>query len=371
MLTVEIAKTLGSFRLEVAIDAGAGVTALFGPSGSGKTSVIQAVAGLMRPDRGRIKAGGRVLFDSRQNIHLAPESRRLGYVFQEGRLMPHLTVAGNLSFGMNRVPHAQRRIGFDDVVGMLGIEPLLERRPRHLSGGEKQRVAIGRALLANPLILLMDEPLAALDDARKAEVLPFISQLVRRYPIPILYVSHSMDEVLHLADHLVLMNQGRVAASGLVEDLLARPDLSAYTGFGAAGAVLAAKVVAHDLTNHATLLEFPGGHFVVGTVDLPLGTVARVRIHARDIALSLDPPGRISMRNVLKATITAIDLDESHLVDVSLDCGGCRLWAQISRQALTALDLKPGMSVWAMVKAVTIARDAIAEHRTIAVQPLA
>lgn len=369
MLHLHIVKALGNFALDVAIDAGPGVTALFGPSGSGKTSVIQAVAGLMRPDRGRIAADGRVLFDSGRGIDLPPESRRLGYVFQEGRLLPHLTVAGNLRFGMNRVPAPERRVDFDDVVGMLGIGHLLDRRPRHLSGGEKQRVAIGRALLASPLILLMDEPLAALDEARKAEVLPFLGQLVKRYPIPIVYVSHSMDEVLLLADHLVLMDLGRVAASGTVEDLLARPDLRAYTGISSAGAVLSATVNRHDQQTHATLLDFPGGRLVIGQVDLVPGTVTRLRILARDIALSLDPPGRISMRNVLKATITAIQLAEGHLVDVSLDCGGCRLWAQISRQALAELALTPGMPVWAMVKAVTVARDSVAEHRRMSVPP--
>lgn len=363
MLKVRVVKTLGDFSLDVGIETGAGVTALFGPSGSGKTSVIQSVAGLIRPDRGRIVADGRSLFDSDRGIDLPPEARRLGYVFQEGRLMPHLTVAGNLRFGMNRVLPAERRVHFDDVVGVLGIGHLLDRRPRHLSGGEKQRVAIGRALLASPLILLMDEPLAALDEARKAEVLPFLTKLSDHFPIPILYVSHSMDEVLLLADHLVLMDKGRVVANGPVEELLSRPDLRAHTGLGAAGAVVWASVARHDPANHATILDFPGGEIVVGSVDMIPGALVRLRIQARDIALSLDPPGRISMRNVLKATVSAVELGDGPLVDVSLDCGGSRLWAQISRKAQNDLALASGMPVWAMVKSVTLADDRVAEHR--------
>ncbi|MBX9634511.1 MAG: molybdenum ABC transporter ATP-binding protein, partial [Magnetospirillum sp.] len=248
MLDLSIRRQQGDFLVHVDLTAGAGVTALFGRSGSGKSSVINMVAGLYRPDAGRIKVDGKLLFDSDQGIDLAPERRRLGYVFQEARLFPHLSVSGNLTFGMNRVPAAERRIGFDDVVEVLGIGHLLDRRPAKLSGGEKQRVAIGRALLASPRILLMDEPLAALDSQRKAELLPFIGKLARQFTIPILYVSHSMDEVLRLSDTLVLMDAGRAAAVGPVEDLLSRTDLRPLTGRYEAGAVIRATVGGHDST---------------------------------------------------------------------------------------------------------------------------
>ena len=238
MIELSLTRRQGAFRVAIELSAGQGVTALFGPSGSGKTSVINMVAGLARPDEGRIVVDGKVLFDAKAGIDLPPEARRLGYVFQEARLFPHLSVRANLTFGMNRLAVAERRVKFDDVVEVLGIGHLLDRRPAKLSGGEKQRVAIGRALLASPRILLMDEPLAALDTARKAEILPFIAGLSKRFAIPILYVSHSMDEVLRLADTLVLMDHGRAAAVGGVEELLARPDLRALTGRYEAGAVI-------------------------------------------------------------------------------------------------------------------------------------
>ena len=361
MLNIHITKQLGTFHLDASLQLGLGVTALFGPSGSGKTSVIQSVAGLSKPDTGRIQMDGKVLFDAALGIDLPPEARRLGYVFQEGRLMPHLSVLSNLTMGMNRLAAAERRIDVADVVAMLGIGPLLKRYPRHLSGGEKQRVAIGRALLASPRILLMDEPLAALDEARKAEVLPFLAQLVKLYPIPILYVSHSMDEVLRLADHLVLMDQGKVLAVGGVEELLARPDLRSQTGGGQAGAVIQAAVQSHDDANYSTRLAFAGGHLLVGRVGMPVGTVMRLRIHARDVVLSLDPPGRISTRNVLQAVVDSVIPAEGQLVDVRLQCGGQILWAQISRAAQGQLNLAAGMQVWAMVKTVTISREALAE----------
>ena len=356
MLKLDIRKNFDAFTLEVAFQAGAGVTALFGPSGSGKTSLAQMVAGLVKPDQGRIEVGGSVLFDSTAKINLAPEHRGLGYVFQEGRLFPHLSVRNNLLFGRKE---ANAYTSFEDVVGLLGIEALLARTPKTLSGGEKQRVAIGRALLANPKILIMDEPLAALDEARKAEVLPYMVKLVQQTNIPILYVSHSMDEVIALADTLVLLEEGHLVATGPVADLLARPDLRPLTGRLDAGAIITATVTAHDEQNAATWLEFTGGRIVIGLSTVPVGGSIRLRIQAKDVTIALDPPIRTSVRNILSATIQSIHPAEGNLVDITLDANGSTLWAQVSRQSVSDLVLVPGLKVWAMVKAVTLGRDLI------------
>jgi molybdate transport system ATP-binding protein len=225
MLDLKVQKSQGGFQIDAAFRSKvAGVTALFGRSGAGKTSVINMVAGLAKPDKGRIIVNDEPLFDSEKRINVPPEKRRIGYVFQEGRLFPHLTVRANLTYGRELTPPARRYVDLDQVVALLGIESVLSRRPAKLSGGEKQRVAIGRALLTSPSLLLMDEPLASLDAERKAEVLPFIARLSREFSIPILYVSHSLEEILSLTDTLVLMAEGRVVAAGPIETLLARPD---------------------------------------------------------------------------------------------------------------------------------------------------
>lgn len=231
MLDVSIRKKQGEFTLDIRFSTSEnGVTALFGNSGAGKTSVINMIAGLVRPDEGHIAANGRVLFDSEKRIDISPEKRRIGYIFQDGRLFPHLSVRSNLIYGMKLTPNSKRFVQFDQVVDLLGIESLLDRRPAKLSGGEKQRVAIGRALLASPSLLLMDEPLASLDNSRKAEVLPFISGICREFKLPILYVSHSPNEVISLAGNLVLMDSGRVVASGKIKELINRSDLRFFMG---------------------------------------------------------------------------------------------------------------------------------------------
>ena len=353
MLELDLHKRLGQFTLNVAIAAHTGVTALFGPSGSGKTSLVQMVAGLSKPDRGRIQVGGQVLFDSDAGINLPPEQRGLGYVFQDARLFPHLTVRKNLEFG--RKP--DQPFPFDDIVGLLGIEQVLDRYPRTLSGGEKQRVAIGRALLASPRLMIMDEPLAALDEARKAEVLPYLVKLVRQNRLPILYVSHSMDEVIALADTLVLLDQGQLVTSGPVIDLLARPDLRYLTGRLDAGAVITATVTSRNDAEASTQLEFPGGPLEIGATQIPVGETLRLRIHAKDVGIALHPPGRTSVRNMLPVTITSLTPAEGNLVDVMLDAKGITLWAQVSRHSAADLELTPGLAVWAMVKAVSLGRS--------------
>lgn len=239
MIDLNVVRKQGQFTVEAEFNRRAnGVTALFGPSGAGKTSIVNMVAGLLRPDKGRIIINGHCLFDSKGNINLPPEKRRIGYIFQDGRLMPHLSVRANLTYGMHLTPAAERFIHLDQVVDLLGIGHLLNRRPAGLSGGEKQRVAIGRALLTSPHLLLMDEPLASLDQARKHEVLPFIQRLCREFSLPVLYVSHSMAEILNLADYLVILEQGRVQAADTMQALMGRPDLSHLFGRDNFGSVL-------------------------------------------------------------------------------------------------------------------------------------
>lgn len=223
MLEVEVKRKQGDFSVDVAFSVPEkGITALFGPSGVGKTSVVNMIAGLSHPDSGRITLGGRTLFDAGERINVSPEGRRIGYIFQDGRMFPHFTVRGNLMYGMKLVSEDRRYVDFDQVVDLLGIRPLLDRRPAKLSGGEKQRVAIGRAFLCSPALLLMDEPLASLDGSRKREVLPFIAKICQKFSTPVLYVSHSVSEITHLAHQVVILDEGRVAASGPVEELAGR-----------------------------------------------------------------------------------------------------------------------------------------------------
>ncbi len=365
MLELSVQRQQGSFTVELDLNAGQGVTALFGRSGSGKTSIINMVAGLYRPDTGRISVEGKILFDSQAKIDLPPDRRRLGYVFQEGRLFPHLSVTANLCFGMNRTPANERRVAFDDVVAVLGIGHLLDRRPAKLSGGEKQRVAIGRALLASPRILLMDEPLAALDSQRKSELLPFIGKLSKVFSIPILYVSHSMDEVLKLADTLVLMDDGKAAAVGEVEDLLSRPNLQSLTGRYEAGSVIRATVLGHDVAHGTTRLGFDGGSLITPKLDSNVGAQMRVRIHARNVSIALgNQVGVTSICNSLPAIVQSVTPadDQGWAFDVIVRSGGISLWSQVTAHSQQTLKLEPGVQVTAMVKAVTIARGDVAER---------
>lgn len=366
MLDIALKKRHGSFVIDAAFRAeGAMVTALFGRSGSGKTSIIDMVAGLVRPGSGRIAVDGRTLFDSDAGIDLPPEKRRIGYVFQEGRLFPHYTVRGNLTYGMARTPPGERFVSFDDVVGVLGIGPLLDRRPGKLSGGEKQRVAIGRALLTSPRLLLMDEPLASLDGARKAELLPFIALLPSQFNVPILYVSHGVDEVLRLADQLVLIDAGRVAACGAVETVMSLPGFAAAAGGAELASVMTATIEQHDVTGGTTHLRFVGGVLRVPLHSAPVGRRLRVRIDAGDVMLALSKPAGLSVRNVFPARIVALS-QSGGLVDVLLalgaPAGACSLHAQISAHACAELRLEVGLPIFALVKSAAIGRSDIAEH---------
>lgn len=354
MLEVDVKRKQGQFQVDSAFVAQAsGVTALFGKSGSGKTSLINMVAGLVRPDLGRITLKGRSLFDASRHICLPPEQRRVGYVFQDGRLFPHLSVYANLTYGMNLVPRNERRILPDQVVDLLGIGHLLKRRPAKLSGGEKQRVAIGRALLTSPLLLLMDEPLASLDEARKMEVLPFINRLARELSIPIVYVSHSLDEILNLADHLILIDDGRVTATGPIEDLMSRLEIRQMMGRYEYGAVMTTVIEAHHEKWGITTLSFAGGDLNVPLLNMPVGSTVRVHINARDVAVALTRPAGISVQNVFAGTIEEISENNGDMVDICMDIGH-PLLARITPKARQEMDLKTGQNVYALIKTVSI-----------------
>ncbi len=356
MLEIKVKKRLGRFTVDVSVStAGVEVTALFGSSGAGKTSVINMVAGLFPPDEGLIVVNDRKLFDSEHSIDLPPEKRRCGYIFQDGRLFPHLTVKANLIYGMKLVPRAERYVSYDQVVELLGIGHLLTRRPAKLSGGEKQRVAIGRALLTSPSVLLMDEPLASLDSARKGEVLPFIARLPREFSIPILYVTHSLDEILNLADTVVLLESGKVVATGNVEDLMSRIDLQHFAGPFDAGVIVGTVAEEHEIAGGLTSLRFAGGVLKIPLFDVPVGERVRVRIRSRDVAIALSRPGKISVQNIFPATVEEIVETPESLVDVRLNIG-CPLLARITPAAKADLKLVPGQHVYALVKSVAISR---------------
>ena len=353
MIEVHITVKRGDFLLEASFEAASnGVTALYGPSGAGKSTVINAIAGITRPDLGKIVVGGRVLFDQAANIDVPIAKRQLGYVFQEGRLFPHMSVEQNLLYGRrgNAAPYP----ALDETVALLGLGQLLKRRPGSLSGGERQRVAIGRALLGAPRILLMDEPLASLDSARRAEILPYLAALRKTWSIPVIYVSHQMDEVIRLADTLVLLANGRVVEVGSVEELTSRLDLAPLTGKYEAGAVLPCHVGDQDPRFGLTRLDFSGGSLWVGAIDSPEGTSVRVQIRARDVALTLMPPSDISMLNVIKARVLEIGTARGAQVDVRLSSGDDFLWATLTRRSVHELGLKPGLAVHAMIKSVSI-----------------
>ncbi|MCX7356255.1 MAG: molybdenum ABC transporter ATP-binding protein [Alphaproteobacteria bacterium] len=355
-LEVSVEKSLGGFALNAAFSCGAGITALFGQSGSGKTSVINMIAGLLRPERGRITVDGRTLFDAAAKTNVPPHRRRIGYVFQDARLFPHLTVRQNLLYGRYFSPAEGRYATFDQVVELLGIAQLLDRRPVGLSGGEEQRVAIGRALLASPRILLMDEPLASLDDARKGEILPFIERLRDEMRLPILYVSHAMDEVARLADTMVLMANGSVVAVGSVEELSARADLPLLARRQEAGAVVHARVASHDARYGLSELHFDGGVLRVPRMEESVGAAVRLRIPARDVSLSIGKPGGTSVLNVLAGRVSTIALDDGPYAVVQIAVGPTALLARITRLSAEELDLHEGRDVYALVKSVALER---------------
>jgi molybdate transport system ATP-binding protein len=360
-LEIDVEKALGGFRLRARFSAGAGVTALFGHSGAGKSTLVNLIAGLERPDRGRIEAGGAVLFDDRQRIDLPPGRRRIGYIFQEGRLFPHLTVKQNLLYGRWFTRAADRYVELEPVVALLGLAPLLDRRPAALSGGEKQRVAIGRALLTSPRLLLMDEPLAALDQARRDEILPYIERLRDGLGLPIVYVSHSLEEVTRLANTLVLIDGGAVAAAGPLDEITSRLDLQTVLGRYEAGTVIEGTVTAVDAAYHLAEVGFAGGRLLVPNLALPVGARVRVRIRARDIGLALEPPEAVSILNVLPGQVVALGAADGGLIEVQVRVGAVLLVARITRKALDQLDIAPGRALYVLIKSITFDRHSLGQ----------
>jgi molybdate transport system ATP-binding protein len=359
MLEVDIRARRGGFRLEAAFASDAPIVALFGRSGSGKSTILQAIAGLVTPEQGRIAIGGRVLFDSSRGLDVTPEDRRVGYVFQDALLFPHLDVAGNLAYGERLTPAGERFVDRSRVIDLLGLAALQQRRPATLSGGEKQRVAIGRALLASPRVLLMDEPLASLDASRKAEILSYVELLRDELRLPIVYVTHAVEEVTRLADRLVLVSAGRTVAEGGVAEVLGRADLKPVTGRFEAGAVVVARVRRHDEEYGLTYLAFDGGELVVPNLDALPGEEVRARIRARDVALALEAPPRASFQNVLAGTVLTVGSEFGAIVEVTLGVGATALTARVTRKAAVELGLAPGCRAYALVKAVSIDRHSV------------
>ncbi len=343
---VAIRHVRGNFTLDVSFTAqSGGITALFGPSGSGKTSVVHALAGLMRPAWGRIVLEGRTVLDTDAGIFVPPEKRRIGLVFQDARLFPHMSVEKNLLFGWRRTAMRAAADEIARTIALLGLEKLLARAPRHLSGGEKSRVALGRALLASPDILLLDEPLASLDAARRAEILPWLERLRDIARIPIFYVSHSLDEVARLADHVVLLDAGRMTAEGSVFDLLA--------GLGAEkplGAVLAAQVAGSE--NGLSILLFDGGRLLAADAG-EAGKRVRVRIGADDILIAREAPNAISANNILPVMVCGVRLDGAR-AEVEMQCGAVRLVARVTAASAVRLGLAPNVAAFAVIKSVTV-----------------
>lgn len=355
MLDIALRHDFPGFALNARFRAPPGITVLFGRSGSGKTTIVNAVAGLLRPDAGRIASGDWVLLDTDKGIRLPPHRRRLGYIFQEGRLFPHLTVRQNLAFGAWFAPQGAPRESQSRVVEMLGIGSLLDRRPGALSGGEKSRVAIGRALLSAPQLILADEPLAALDEARKSEILPYFERLRDELSVPILYVSHAASEVARLATTVVALQDGRVVAQGPAADVLGDPAILPV-GPREAGAILSARIVTHH-DDGLTELEAGGIRLFLPHVRQSPGTMLRIRIAAHDVILSRGRPEGLSALNILPGTVSEVRAGDGPGAIVALETAAGRLLARVTSRSVAALELAPGVAAHAVIKTVAVARS--------------
>ena len=352
-LDIDVDHARGSFHLTARFSAAPGLTALFGRSGSGKTTLVDIVGGLVRPDRGRVVIDGKALVDTEKRVFIPRHRRHIGYVFQDSRLFPHFNVRRNLLYGrwFGRDEGGGAKADLASVVDLLGIGHLLDRRPASLSGGEKQRVAIGRALLSWPRLLLMDEPLASLDEARRAEILPYIERLRDQAGVPILYVSHSVAEVARLATTVVILTEGKVAAVGPVADILSLADP------GDGGSVIEATVARHDETYQLTMLASAAGELQVPRLQAATGAAVRAYIRARDVMLSLQAPEAVSALNVLASRIVEITPTANGAqADVRLDCNGATLVSRITAKSVQRLALAPGRQVFAVIKSVSFER---------------
>jgi len=358
-LSVDIRVAFPEFSLTVAQDfKGAGITAVFGPSGCGKSTLLRVIAGFERRATGRVAFGSQVWMEGRRQV--APHRRGVGYVFQDARLFSHLTVRGNLDYAERRAPGGPFAYSFDDVVEVLDLAPLFGRRATQLSGGERQRVAIGRTLLARPRLLLMDEPLAALDTRRKGEILPYIARLQSAFGLPILYVTHALEEVTQLCERIVALAGGRVVAAGRVPEVLERLDLADVQGRFEAGAVLRGRLAGTDPAMCLSRVDLGGAVLEVPAVALPEGVDLRLRIRARDVSLARGRIEGISIRNQLPARVLRLSEEaNSAFAEVLLEVAGQHLRARLTRAALRDLGLAEGQDVVALVKAVALDRQAL------------
>jgi molybdate transport system ATP-binding protein len=342
------------FNLDMELIApGSGVTALFGPSGSGKTTFLRLIAGLSLADSGFVTVNGGAWQDDGSGLFIPPHERPIGFVFQDARLFPHLTVRENLLYGYKRLSEERRAVKSEDVIRWLSLENLLDRYPAMISGGQKQRVAIGRALLRSPRLLLFDEPLASLDAEGKSEILHYLETLRDELPAPSIYVTHSMDEVARVADHMALVKDGRIIRSGPVGEMFTSLD-SPLALDEEAGAALDAVVVGHDEEYHLTTLKFAGGIMSVSNSGLAVGSRVRVRVIASDVSLSLNKPEGSSVLNVFEAIATGVVEKSLSQVIVGLDAGGAGLLARITKKSSAALGIRAGVKVYALVKSVAV-----------------
>lgn len=349
-LLFEAHHSFGAFKLDAAFTSDGGVTALFGRSGSGKSSIVRIIAGLARPGKGRVEFDGQVLVDTGTGVFVPSHKRRFGCVFQDARLFPHLSVRQNLVYGRWFAPKSTGADSFARVVDLLGIEPLLQRAPAKLSGGEKQRVAIGRALLSSPRLLLMDEPLAALDEARKSEIIPYLERLRDETGIPIIYVSHSVSEVARLADRVVLMRDGRVEATGTPSEVLRGSPQSSPSERREAGSVLAGTVIGVDPAHRLATIQLAGREIVVPNADVTAGRAVRLHIPARDVMIATQRPEGLSALNILEGRIAEISVGIDGTANVGVDCGGDLVLARITLLSVERLSLVIGTPVFAVIK---------------------
>jgi molybdate transport system ATP-binding protein len=357
MLSVAVKKRRGSFSLDARFELPTpGVVALFGRSGCGKTTLVNAIAGLLDADSGRVALDDLLLLDTEQQINVPPERRRIGYVFQDARLFPHLSVAANLKYGERRAP-PQRFVTLDDVAGLLDLGRLMDRRTHQLSGGERQRVAIGRALLSQPRLLLLDEPLASLDAARRDEVLPYLETLRDQLAIPMVYVSHDFDEVLRLATYVVLMESGNTIAQGGVGEMSLNRGLRSIIGADAVGAIVDGTVLGVDPSSGLLRVKLGHGELRVeaaDATDAAAGATLRVQLLARDVIVATQEPRHLSVRNSLAGVIVAVTSDDVDSDLIAIDVGGTMIMARVTKAATRDLALEPGLPAWALVKAVSL-----------------
>jgi molybdate transport system ATP-binding protein len=360
MFSVAVKKRRGTFLLDARFELPTpGVVALFGRSGCGKTTLVNIIAGLLDADEGRVALGDIVLLDTERHLHVPGESRRIGYVFQDARLFPHLSVAANLKYGESRAA-GPRYASLDDVAALLDLGGLMDRRTHRLSGGERQRVAIGRALLSQPRLLLLDEPLASLDAARREEVLPYLETLRDQLAIPMVYVSHDFDEILRLATYIVLMDSGRTIAQGGIADMSLNKDLRSIIGADAVGAIVDGTALGADPSSGLMRVQVGNGELKVQTAGVAAGAKLRVQLLARDLIVATQAPQHLSVRNSLSGVIASVISDDADSDLIAIDIGGPVIMARVTKAATNELTLKPGLPVWALVKAVSLRAHAFA-----------